>query len=428
MSKRYVITRMEIKTRKYLIYTVLDDRGKIQEISASPADQEELLGNIYIGKVKDIAESIDAAFVEIAPGRRCFLSCSGLRQPLFTKKIGKKPICQDEELVVQVVRDAVKSKIPEVSGNLQMEGQYLVLTTGNNKLGVSNKLPSDAAMRLREAFLDGIKVIPGAAEELGRDYGCILRTNSERVPIGQVVLEYEKLREQYLEMIHTAPYRTAYSLIRTAKPFYLKELEGIPYEEEAQIITDCPDIYETILQQQRFLPDTDRMMGAVSGTDDDHSDAAGTGCRVSLYQDDSYPLSKLYSLEKHIEDACRERVWLKSGAYLVITPTEALTVIDVNSGKQSKGKHARENYQKINLEAADEIARQLRIRNISGICVVDFINLDTKEAQAELMQHFRRALSADRVPVHLVDITKLGLVELTRKKVKRSLAEQLKNS
>ncbi|MDE7436217.1 MAG: ribonuclease E/G [Lachnospiraceae bacterium] len=423
MRKRYVITRMEIRGREYLIYTEFDDRGKLQEISASPADQDELLGNIYIGKVKDIAASIDAAFVEIAPGRRCFLSCSGLRQPLFTKKIGKKLICQDEELVVQVVRDAVKTKIPEVSGDLQLEGQYLVLTAGNHKLGVSNKLPSDVSMRLREAFLNGIKAIPGAAEELGRDYGCILRTNAERVPIDQVILEYEKLREQYLEIVHTAPHRTAYSLIRKAKPFYLKELEGIPYEEEAQIVTDCPDIYETILQQQRFLPDMDR---AASGSDD-HSAAERPCCRVSLYQDD-YPLSKLYSLEKQIEDACRERVWLKSGAYLVITPTEALTVIDVNSGKQNKGKDSKENYRKINLEAADEIARQLRIRNISGICVVDFINLDTKEAQAELMQHFRRALSADRVPVHLVDITKLGLVELTRKKVKRSLIEQLKNS
>lgn len=108
MSKRYVITRMEFKKRAYLIYAVFDENGKLEDIAASPAE-EELLGNIYVAKVKDIVESIDAAFVEIAPGRRCFLNCKGLRHPLFTKKIGKKPICQDEELLVQVICDAVKT-------------------------------------------------------------------------------------------------------------------------------------------------------------------------------------------------------------------------------------------------------------------------------------------------------------------------------
>lgn len=427
MSKRYVITRMEFKKRAYLIYAVFDENGKLEDIAASPVE-EELLGNIYVAKVKDIVESIDAAFVEIAPGRRCFLNCKGLRHPLFTKKIGKKPICQDEELLVQVICDAVKTKVPEVSVDLKLEGQYLVLTTGNAKLGVSKKLPEDAARRLKENFTKRLSGIPGAAEELGRDYGCILRTNADSVPLDQVILEYEKLREQYLQIVNAAPHRTAYSLIRKAKPFYLKELEGIPYEECARIITDCPDVYEAILQQQRFTPETAGAETAAYGADGCGEDTEVSGCTISLYQDDTYPLNKLYSLEKHIENACQERVWLKSGAYLIITPTEALTVIDVNSGKMCRGKCPQESYRKINLQAADEIARQLRIRNISGICVVDFINLDTKEAQAELMQHFRKALAADRVPVHLVDITKLGLVELTRKKVKRSLMEQLKNS
>lgn len=417
MSKQYVMTRMEWKNREYLVYAVFDEK-RLLEISVSPEDGQELLGNIYIGKVKDVADHVDAAFVEIAPGKRCFLSRSDLKQPLFTKKIGKKPICQDEELVVQVVRDAVKTKAPEVSTNLNLEGQFLVLTTGNTKLGVSKKLPKDVAQNLEEAFLRGVeaasrnRAASGGAEStfandgsgsdgLGSKFGCILRTNAAEAVMEEILAEYEALRSQYLALAENARHRTAYSLLRQAKPFYLKELEGIPREEAAELVTDCADVYQAILELPRFR------------------DA------VRLYQDDSYPLYKLYSLEKHIQEACSERVWLKSGAYLVITPTEALTVIDVNSGKQSKGKSAKENFRKINLEAAVEIARQLRIRNISGICVVDFINLDSKEEEAELMGHFRHALKEDRVPVQLVDITKLGLVELTRKKVKRSLAEQL---
>lgn len=422
MRKQYVITRMEFKDRKYLVYAVFDENGRLFEISVSPEDGQELLGNIYIGKVKDVAEHVDAAFVEIAPGKRCFLSRRDLKQPIYTKKIGKKPICQDEELVVQVVRDAVKTKVPEVSTNLNLEGQFLVLTTGNTKLGVSNKLQKDVAQALKEAFLQGVEALretegpelsspnnPGNG--LGRDFGCILRTNAAAAPMEEVLAEYEALLRQYHELAETAVHKTVYSLLRQAKPFYMKELEGIPRQEEAELVTDCPDVYTEI-----------------TGWIENNTGAQrrDKGCQVRLYQDESYPLYKLYSLEKHIQEACSEQVWLKSGAYLVITPAEALTVIDVNSGRQSKGKSAKENFRRINLEAAEEIARQLRIRNISGICVVDFINLDTKEAEAELMEHFRQALKEDRVPVQLVDITKLGLVELTRKKVKRSLAEQLK--
>ena len=130
--------------------------------------------------------------------------------------------------------------------------------------------------------------------------------------------------------------------------------------------------------------------------------------------------------DSDFENALAEKVWLKSGAYLIIQPTEALTVIDVNTGKNIAKKEMRENFLKVNKEAALEIAHQIRLRNISGIIVVDFINLDSKEAEAELLHTFRTALKADPVPTQLVDITKLGLVEVTRKKVKKSLLEIIK--
>ena len=136
-------------------------------------------------------------------------------------------------------------------------------------------------------------------------------------------------------------------------------------------------------------------------------------------------LNKLYSLDVRLEEALRERVWLKSGGYLIIQPTEALTVIDVNSGKSIARKKAQEHYLKINLEAAKEIARQLRLRNLSGIIVADFIDMKSDADNQTLLQTLRESVRTDRVMVQIVDMTKLHLVEITRKKIKKPLAEQL---
>jgi ribonuclease G len=137
-------------------------------------------------------------------------------------------------------------------------------------------------------------------------------------------------------------------------------------------------------------------------------------------------LSGLYSVEKKLRDALESRVWMRSGAYLVIEPTEALTVIDVNSGKYESEKDANDTYLKINLEAAEEVARQLRLRNLSGIIIVDFINMQLPGDQKELLQYLKKVVSKDRIPTNVVDMTALGLVEITRKKINRPLLEQFR--
>ena len=147
--------------------------------------------------------------------------------------------------------------------------------------------------------------------------------------------------------------------------------------------------------------------------------------KLRLYQSSQLPLGKLYHTQTVLERALSERVWLKNGAYLVIQYTEALTVIDVNSGKCSVKKNPSETYLKINLEAAREAAKQMRLRNLSGIIIVDFINLDDADATRELLKTFRQYLSKDPIQSTLVDVTELQLVELTRKKVRRPLHESL---
>ena len=173
-----------------------------------------------------------------------------------------------------------------------------------------------------------------------------------------------------------------------------------------EIVTDLPQVYEQIEQQQ-------------------FSDPVFAQIPVRLYEDPLLPLAALYNRNKQTEEALQPKVWMKSGGYLVIEPTEALTVVDVNTGTSVNKQNRQEHFLKINLEAAEETAAQLRLRNISGIVIIDFINLEQEEDRNTVMEHLRRCVKVDSVPVQVIDMTKLNLVELTRKKVEKSLAEQL---
>ena len=177
-------------------------------------------------------------------------------------------------------------------------------------------------------------------------------------------------------------------------------------QKSSSIITDDPQIYNSL---EHYLKENDLQNLS----------------KLRLYQDDLLPLYKLCRLEREIDLATSRQVWLKSGGYLVIDPTEALTVIDVNTGKYSGKKLRRETLKTINLEAAKEAARQIRLRNLSGIILIDFINMENKEDQKELLAFLESRLFADPVKTRLIDMTKLELVEITRKKVHKTLKEQI---
>ena len=192
-----------------------------------------------------------------------------------------------------------------------------------------------------------------------------------------------------------------------SRPSYLTSILGTRSENLKEILTDDLELYEQI---REFL--TEEMPKDVE--------------KLRLYEDCHFPLKALYRLEKGLSDALSARVWLKSGAYLVIEPTEALTVIDVNTGKYTGGKDKQAAVLKINREAAKEIARQLRLRNLSGIILVDFIDMDQAEEKEELLALMRELLKKDPMKAAAVDLTELGLMELTRKKQKKTLMEQAK--
>lgn len=387
----YAITRMEGKIFSFLLHD-----QKAVEIHCDEADQDSPLGNIYIGKIKNIAKNIGAAFVEIAPGTTCYLPLEDLKEPVYTRKgISQQPQAGDE-LMVQVSREGIKSKFPAVTTNLVLNGKYALLTTGNKKLAVSSKLSGEEKTRLMEFYQK-------CAAASGK-YGWLLRTNAGSAAEEQLAGDMERLKQQYETLMGQVRYRTCFSCMYHTPSSYLKRLSDLYEEEASQIVTDDPKLFEEIKEYLRQFQPEDLS-------------------KLRLYQDPLLPMKKLYSMEHQLKEALQEKVWMKSGGYLVIQPTEALTVIDVNTGKYEGGKKKQTAFLKINLEAASEIARQIRLRNLSGIILVDFINMDEKESNQTLMDHLERELKKDPIRTVLVDMTRLSLVEITRMKKEKTLLE-----
>lgn len=387
-----LITKLILNNKNYLA-TALYQEKRLLEISLEYQDSQSILGNIYVGRVRDVVKNLNAAFIEIAPGVRCYFDLEDLKNPLYVKKVNSPHMVQGDEVVVQVIREKSKGKPPRVGTKLNFSGKYLVLTSENESLAFSRKLDAETKKRLKKTL---------KLEEKS-EFGIIVRTNAAHAAVEEIEREYERLKQEYLNLKKTACYRTAFSCLKREMPDYLHVLQDMREEQMDVIITDEREIYE---QVQMYLQQFPRQE-----------------CTLKYYEDAILPLRKFYSLEMGIEKALHERVWLKSGGYLVIQPTEALTVIDVNSGKSIAKKKVQEHYLKINLEAAEEILHQIRLRNLSGIIIVDFINMESQENNELLLKTLRAYARTDRIPIQILGMTKLNLVEITRKKVKKPLLE-----
>lgn len=393
---KYIITEQNSIIESFL----LQDSEAV-EIHLDDPLQESLIGSIYIARVKDIVKQLDAAFVEIAPGQICYLPLEDVSHPIFVKKGMSKNIQQGDELVVQVCRDGIKTKYPSVTTNLTFHGKYILLTSGNQNLSVSSKLAKTERESLKQ-FL---------REETSEYENCgwLIRTNASGIDLSLLRKEMQQQYRQYRDLVSAAMHRTCFTCLRQNTQTWLKRLTDLYKDAASVYLTDSKALYEQIMDYLKIHDPEDIE-------------------KVSFYQDSLLPLKKKYSLEHKLEEALQERVWLKCGGYLIIQPTEALTVIDVNSGKFESKKKKEDYYLKVNLEASKEIARQIRLRNLSGIIIVDFINMDSDEAVTKLLMTLEQYLKQDPVPVKLVDMTKLSLVEITRQKKEAPLHERWKNT
>lgn len=396
MSRKLIITHLFEK-----IITALYEEDSLVELSCEEIEAHSILDNIYIGKVKNIVKNINAAFIEIADGQMCYYSFEDNKNPIITNRtmnLDKNTvnIRQGDELLVQVSKEAVKTKDPMVTSNLNLAGRYSVLTTGNTRIGISSKIKEPRRSQVKEIF----------AGNQSEEYGFVIRTNAATATNEVIQAEIKMLKERYQKLIETARYRTCYSLLYETEASYLLKIRDVYSTDLSEIITDDSQIYEQIhqfLREQQW---------------------EGMG-KLRFYEDEKYPLAKLYNLESQIKDGLTDKVWLKSGGYLVIQQAEACTIIDVNSGKFSGHKKMQQTFFYINQEAAKEAARQIRLRNISGIILIDFIDMNSEEERKKLLLIMDEYVRTDPIPTSVVDMTALQIMELTRKKVRRTLKEQL---
>ena len=371
---------------------ILFEDGKAMEIRCYEADS--ILGNVYRARVSNLSPNINAAFVDIKKGESCYLSMDDYHGEKL--KVG-------DLVTVQVVRDKIKTKRYAVTTDISLQGDYAV-TTLFAPVGVSSKITDSARKKELKTLMQNLLIAEqdaqfylseGNVAEIERikklTFGGIIRTQAEHAEDAAITREIEGQARLLYSIMKKSEYATQYTCLYHTEVEYIKDIRRMHALQDVEIVTDIPEVTEAISE-------------------------------IPLYTDE-YTLTLRYSLASLLEKTLSKRAYLKSGAYLVIEPTEAMTVIDVNSGKSIKGKNAEEQFLKINIEAAKEIARQLRLRNISGIVMIDFINMKEESHNHELMKNLAEYVRTDPVRTTVVDMTKLGLVELTRQKGKRALHE-----
>lgn len=392
---RLAITRVNIHGKLYIVYILMDERREMVDFQLFDESKESLLNLVVIGRVENIVTNINAAFIKISSEQKCYLPLEDLKSPLFSKKQSeKKALSIGDELVVQVVKDAVKTKDPVVSTKLTLAGKYTMLTTDNTALSISKKIVGEK----REALLQVLNFVRKTALEYG--FGVILRTNSSEVSVEEVEADLHDLMCRFIELKMQGTNRSAFSILSQDMQGYIRKLKSADLKNLDGIYTDEVDIYESISTELPYLKEQQLLW---------------------LYDDKMVSLKTLYHIEGSVDELLNKKVWLKSGANIIIEQLETMTVIDVNSGKNmSKNGEA---LLIINQEAAVEIARQLRLRNISGMVLIDFINMKTDEQMWSVVDVLKEELKKDPVPANFLDVTKLGLVEVTRKKTYRSLKE-----
>lgn len=395
---RLAITRVALKeklNKKHLAYIMLDEKRDFVDFQVFQ-EEESLLNSIFVARVDNIVPNINAAFVRISPKQVCYLSLEDVQAPLYVKKQSElKKLSIGDEIVVQVVKDAIKTKEPVVSTKLTLAGKYCVLTTENTSLGVSKKITGENHLQMSELLSANVSE---QAKEYG--FGMIVRTNALEATEEELIRDLTETMERFISLKEKSAHQTAFAVLEKTEAPYIQKLKSADLTALDNIYTDEEDVFAEIESQLPYLKDKGLL---------------------KLYKDDKVSLGTLYNFRGSVDKLIEKRVWLKSGANIIIEQLETMTVIDINSGKNiSKNETA---ILEINKEAAVEIARQLRLRNISGMIIIDFINMKSKDHMDELITVLKEQLKKDSVTCTFMDVTKLGLVELTRKKTHKSLKE-----
>ncbi|MBR6283037.1 MAG: Rne/Rng family ribonuclease [Muribaculaceae bacterium] len=405
------------------INTALTEDGRLVSLQRESRDASYAVGNLYLAKVKKLMPGLNAAFVNVGYGKDAFLHYLDLGSQFnsyaqFIKGIrdnkGKKPasisklklqaditkhgaitdvLSQGQELIVQVAKEPISTKGPRLTTEITFTGRFLVLSPFNDKISVSQKIKDQAEKRRLRNLIESIKP---------KNFGVIIRTSAENKKAAELNTELKVLLKSWDDAIAKLQYCDPPSLL---------------YEEESRAVGEIRDIFNPDFESIT-VNDADifeQIHNYVSLIAPDRSDI------VKLYTDDA-PIFDKFNITRQIKTSFGKTVSFRSGAYIIIESTEALHVIDVNSGNRSKASSDQEsNALNVNLLAAEEIARQFRLRDMGGIIVIDFIDMAKAEHRQQLYQYMKELMAKDRARHNILPLSKFGLMQITRQRVRPAL-------
>ena len=386
-----------IIAEQYRIAAVFSE-DQIEEIVVAAGTHQ--VGDVYLGVVENVLTSIDAAFVNIGDGdRNGFIHITDLGPLKMRRSSGSISdlVVPQQRVLVQVMKEPTGNKGPRLTGNISLPERYIVLLPFERNVNLSRRIRTEAERNRLRAL--AILVKPAGM-------GILVRTEADGMPEEQIIEDLDNLQRQWETIQQDVATTRQPTLLDRERDFIQRVLRDLYGTEVNRIVADSSDGLRRIKQHLLNWGDGKIPSGLML---DHHRE------RTSILE--------YFRVNAGIREALKPRVDLPSGGYIIIEPTEALTVIDVNSGSFTKSQTSRETVLWTNCEAAVEIARQVRLRNIAGVIVVDFIDMDTRRDQLQLLEHFNKALRSDKSRPQIAQLTELGLVELTRKRQGQSIYE-----
>ncbi|WP_134686077.1 Rne/Rng family ribonuclease [Brevibacillus migulae] len=382
------------------------EAGRLIAIRVETIESKEKAGDIYRGRVRDVLPGMQAAFVDIGLEKNAYLSADDIVGAKDHKNAGRSGkinelIHEGEALLVQIVKESTGTKAARVTTEISLQGRYLVYLPAGKQISVSRKITDPADRERLQALIQ-----PHLAEE----EGAIIRTEAAHADERQLLAEITYLRSRWQEALDVETKRKTPALILEEGELLGRYVREAFQAQASEIVIDHANSYHRVKRfVEQLYPEYLE--------------------RLHFYQE-SQPLFQRFGVDAQLDQLLARQVPLDNGGFLVFDRTEAMTVIDVNSGKFTGqgGAQWEDTIVRMNVEAAAEIARQLRLRDIGGIVMIDFIDMKLPENQEKVLERLRRELGKDPTPTRLAGFTRLGLVELTRKKERKNIAEILTKS
>jgi ribonuclease G len=396
MSEEILINVTPQETRVAVMHL-----GVVQELHIERISLLGLVGNVYFGKVCRVLPGMQSAFIDIGLERAAFLHVADIwegRHAGGEERPIERILFEGQGVVVQVIKDPIGTKGARLSTQISFAGRFLVYLPQETHIGISQKIEDEAERELLRQKLQ--QMLP--TDEHG---GFIIRTMAEQAEDRELQADIDYLRRVWADIQQKAKSSPLKSMLYQELNLSLRVLRDFANEETDRILVDSRETHQKMLAFAELY-------------------TRGVADNLSHYAAER-PLFDLYAIEEEIEKALARRVDLKSGGYLIIDQTEALTTVDVNTGGFVGVRNFDDTIFKTNLEAAQAIARQLRLRNLGGIIIVDFIDMDNPDHRIAVFSEFKKALARDHTRMSVNDFSSLGLVEMTRKRTRESLAHVL---